>query len=384
VPLKIILVANTDWYLYNFRASLMRDLRSRGAEVVLVSPPGEFAASFRDWGFRWLPWEVGRKTVAPWQETGAIFALARLYRAERPDLVHHHTIKPSIYGTLAARLVGVPAIVNAVTGRGYVFLGEDYRARLLRALIQPVYRLILRSSRVGMIFENQVDRDDFIARRLVPAERTWLIESVGVDPNRFRPQPEPEGVPVVLLAARMLWDKGVGILAEAARILKSRKVAARVVLVGLPDPGNPASIPEKTLLAWQDDGILEWWGWRAAMENVYPQSHIVTLPSFYGEGVPTTLLEAAACARPLVAADIPGARSVISSGENGFLVPPQDALSLADALARLVEAPDLRRKMGQAARRTVLQKFTQQQVNAATIAVYEHLLPELSSVQRGN
>jgi glycosyltransferase involved in cell wall biosynthesis len=187
-----------------------------------------------------------------------------------------------------------------------------------------------------------------------------------------RPRPEPDGIPVILLAARMLWDKGVGVLAEAARILKSREATVRVVLVGLPDPGNPASIPEETLLAWQEEGIVEWWGWRAAMEDVYPQSHIVTLPSFYGEGVPTTLLEAASCARPLVAADIPGSRAVVVSGENGFLVPPQDALALADALERLVESPELRHRMGQAARRSVLQRFTQQRINAATLAVYEH------------
>ncbi len=353
----------------------MRTLRARGWDVVLVSPPGRFASSFHRDGFRWLPWRVGRKTLSPLAEVRAVYALTRLYRRERPAIVHHHTIKPVLYGTIAARLAGVPAVVNAVTGRGYVFRGEDARARGLRLLVKPVYRFALRRRGVGVIFENQGDRTYFIEQGLVDAGRTWLVESVGVDPQRFRPQPEPEGTPVVLLAARMLWDKGVGVLAEAARILKSQGVPVRVVLVGLPDPGNPASIPEEQLRAWEAEDLLEWWKWRDDMEAVFARSHIVTLPSF-SEGVPTVLLEAAACARPLVASDIPGCRAVITPGENGLLVPVRDAQALADALVRLLRSPALRRKMGRAARQSVLRKFTHQQVNAATIAVYEHLLSE--------
>ncbi len=373
MPKKIILVANTDWYLYNFRLSLMRALRAEGWDVVPISPPGRFASALRQDGFRWLPWEVGRKTLAPLAEAKAVYALERIYIRERPLVVHHHTIKPVLYGTIAARLAGVPAVVNAVTGRGYVFLGEDARAKMLRAVVKPAYRFVLRRPGVGVIFENQGDREYFIEQRLADASRTWLVESVGVDPERFRPQPEPPGTPVVLLAARMLWDKGVGVLAEAARIIKSRGAAARIVLVGLPDPGNPASIPEEQLHAWEEEGLLEWWKWQDDMEAVFAQSHIVTLPSFH-EGVPTVLLEAAACARPLVASDIPGCRAIITPGVNGLLVPVKDPDALAEALMRLLRSPDLRRKMGQAARQSVLRKFTHQQINAATMAIYERLL----------
>ena len=369
---KIILVANTDWYLYNFRASLMRDLRARGVEVVLVSPPGPFSASFQEWGFRWLPWEVGRKSISLWLELSAMLKLARIYFQERPDLVHHHTIKPVLYGTLAARLAGVKAIINAVTGRGYVFLGEDRRARWLRFFVQPFYRLILRSSQVGVIFENQEDRKEFISRHLVKADRSWLIESVGVDPEQFVPKPEPEGEISVLLAARMLWDKGVGILVEAARLIKSWEIPVRIILAGPTDAGNPSSIPEKVLRSWQSEGLVEWLGWQEDMREVYQRSHIVTLPSFH-EGVPTVLIEAAACARPLVASDIPGCRAVIIPEETGLLVPVRDAQALAQAIARLARSPDLRQKMGRAGRQYVLEKFTQEQVNAATINVYRQI-----------
>jgi len=370
---KFILVANTDWYLYNFKASLVTELRLLGAEVVLVSPPGSFSMAFQDWGLRWIPWDVGRKTISPWQEFSAIVNLLRIYFRERPDLVHHHTIKPVLYGTLAARLVGVKSIINAVTGRGYVFLGDDRRARWLRFFIKPFYRLILLSRHVGVIFENQEDRQAFISQNLVTEDQTWLVESVGVDPERFSPKPEPEGEVTILLAARMLWDKGIGILVEAVRLLKSREIPVRVILAGPLDPGNPSAISEEVLLSWQAEGLLEWLGWQEDMENIYARSHIVTLPSFH-EGVPTVLIEAAACARPLVATDIPGCRAVITSGENGLLVPPRDAHALAEALSRLASCPDLRQQMGRAARQQVLQKFTQKQVNKATIDVYKHFL----------
>jgi len=370
---KIILVANTDWYLYNFRASLMNELRSQGFEVVLVSPPGEFCASFHEWGFRWIPWDVGRKTHSPIQEISAVTNLARIYRLEHPDLVHHHTIKPVIYGTVAARFTGVSAVINAVTGRGYVFLGEDRRAHLLRFLIKPLYRFIMRSSRVSVIFENKADREFFVEQRLVNSDQTQLVESVGVDPDRFQPQPEPDGEIVILLPARMLWDKGIGILVEAARMLKEWEVHARIVLAGPLDPGNPSEIPEETIDSWRAEGIIEWLGLQKNMENIYAQSHIVTLPSFH-EGVPTVLIEAAACGRPLVATDIPGCRAVIKPEENGFLVPPRDAQALADALKRLANSPELRQRMGMAGRRRVLEKFTYQQVNQATIKIYKQSL----------
>jgi glycosyltransferase involved in cell wall biosynthesis len=370
---KIILVANTDWYLYNFRASLMNELRLQGSEVVLVSPSGEFCTNFQEWGIRWIPWDVGRKTLSPIQEMSAISGLMRIYHQERPDLVHHHTIKPVLYGTIAARMNGIPAVINAVTGRGYVFLGEDRRARLLRFLIKPLYRLFMRSSSVGMIFENQTDREFFVKHQLVNYDQTWLVESVGVDPERFQPQPEPEGEVVILLPARMLWDKGIGVLVEAARLLKKWGIPVRVVLAGPLDPGNPSAIPEETIHSWQAEGIVEWLGWQKDMENIYAQSHIVTLPSFH-EGVPTVLIEAAACGRPLVATDIPGCRAVIKPEENGLLVPPRDAQALANALRRLTNSPELRQRMGMAAHQRVLEKFTDQQVNRATIEIYHQLL----------
>lgn len=179
--------------------------------------------------------------------------------------------------------------------------------------------------------------------------------------------------PVVLMAARTLWDKGVGVFVKAARLLHKR-LKIRMVLVGEPDPSYPASVDEATLKAWHQEGVIEWWGWQQDMEKVYQQSHIVTLPTMYGEGVPTVLIEAAACGRPIVATNLPGCRVIIRDEENGLIIPQNDPQALADALERLASTPALRAKMGKAGRQLVLEKFTQQQINQATMQVYEHVL----------
>lgn len=372
---RLILVANTDWYLYNFRLSLAKELRDKGFDVILISPPGEYVSLLQNLGFAWHEWKVGRQTVQPWQELEAIQSLVRLYRQLKPKLVHHHTIKPVLYGAIAARRAGVPAVVASVTGRGYVFEGNDTRANLLEQFIKPIYRRVMRNRRTQIIFENEGDRQFFIHQGLVEPAQTHLIESVGVDAAYFSPSLEPEGPPVIVLAARMLWDKGVGILAEAAALLQKRGVDFKVVLVGKPDPGNPTSIHDSQLRAWENDGLLEWWGWQSDMRRVYQRCHIAVLPSFH-EGVPTGLLEAAASGLPIVASDIPGCRAIVVDGETGFLVSVGQAEPLADALEDLILDPELRGRMGKAGRERILQHFTQQQINQKTLAVYRMALAQ--------
>ncbi len=381
---KLLISANTEWYLYNFRLSLAQYLRQQDFEVVAVSPPGKYAQALRESGFRWISWDVGRQSVAPWIELSSLIQLIKIYRRERPDLVHHHTIKPVIYGSLAARMANVTGVVNSITGRGYIFLGDEFKARLLKLIVNPLYRLAFNFPGCGVIFENEVDRQYFLDHHFISPGRTWLIEGVGVDPERFKPTPEPEGTPVVLLAARMLWDKGVGVLVEAARILRQEGSVARIVLVGEPDPGNPATVETETLEQWHREGVIEWWGWKPDMPSVYQQSHIVTLPTMYGEGVPTTLLEAAASGRPLVATDIPGCRQIVIEGQNGYLVPANNPKWLADALRQLIGDRELRGRMGKASRQLVLRKFTHDQVNTATLTVYRSILDTAANASASN
>lgn len=370
---RILLTANTDWYLYNFRLALAKFLRDQGHTVFMAAPTGKYTPRLQHEGFGWHAWELGRQSMNPVGELRSIRILLHIVQSVQPQVLHNHTIKPLLYGSLVGRLVRIPAIINSVTGRGYVFISRDRRARWLRRMLLPVYRLALQNPQSGGIFENSTDLDFFIEHRLIPPDRAWLIKGVGVDPERFYPTPEPPGVPQIVFPARMLWDKGVGVLIEAARILKSRR-EANFVLVGEPDPGNPASISADQLESWQADGLIEWRGWQTDMPAVYQDSHIVVLPTMYGEGVPTVLLEGAASGRPLIATDIPGCRQIVYPGENGFLIPPGDSSALADALEKLIRDPALRGRMGSISRQIVLRQFTHAQVNAETLAVYQYYI----------
>ena len=378
---KILLVANTDWYLFNFRLSLAHTLRNQGWEPVLVSPSGPFATELESSGFRWLPVSIDRRGILPHTELQTLRGLRTIYREEIPDLIHHHTVKPVLYGTLAARSSGIRAIVNSITGLGYVFLSRGITARVLRLLLKPAYRFALADRRVHVIFENRGDRKFFIDRGLVQSDQQTLIEGVGVDLDRYRPVEEVPGVPLVIMASRMLWDKGVQEFVEAATLLRRKGTEARFALVGAPDLGNPASIPVGQIEGWAERGHVEWWGYRRHMPSVYDASHIVTLPSHF-EGLPTVLLEAAASGRALVATDIPGNREVVIDGKNGLLVPVGDAIALSKALERLISNTALRREMGMKGRELVERRFGQDKINARTIAVYEDALEKMGSASQ--
>jgi glycosyltransferase involved in cell wall biosynthesis len=377
---KVLLVANTDWYLYNFRLALADTLIQRGAEVVLVSPAGPYSAKIQAGGYRWLEWKVGRKSLSPLGELNAVLNLARLYRSEQPELVHHFTIKPVLYGSLAARLAKIYAVVNSVTGLGYIFLSTGLKGRLLRAVTLVLYHLAFAHPNLRVIFENSHDQEVFAGYRLVTNENSMIIPGVGVDTERFQPAPEPTSMTaeeplLVVFPARMLLDKGLGTLIDAARLLCGR-INLRIALVGQPDPGNPATVSEADLRGWQEEGLVEWWGFQDDMEEVYRQAGIVTLPS-YGEGLPTVLIEAASSGRPIVATDVQGCREVVQDGVNGLLVPPRDPQALAQALETLARDPDLRKKMGENGRRLVLDRFSGHRIHQETIAVYRTVVKKV-------
>jgi glycosyltransferase involved in cell wall biosynthesis len=367
--IRVALIANTDWYLYNFRLSLVKALQEKDYDVILISPGGEYTSLLKEQGFKWYEWQVSRQSIVPWQELKSIRRLVHLYRQLKPDLVHHHTIKPVLYGGIAAHRAQVPAVVASITGRGYSFQGQGSRAQLLEQVVKPFYRCVLRIDNTQIIFENESDQQYFVHAGFANPEQCHLIESVGVDPELFYPVPEPDGPAVILLASRMLWDKGVGVLVEAARLLQQKGLEFKIELVGNPDPGNPTSISKKQLHAWEKENLLEWLGWQSDMQHIFAQCHIVVLPSFH-EGVPTGLLEAAACGRPIVASDIPGCRTVVNDGKTGLLVPPRQPEPLAAALECLILDPDLRGRMGKAGRERILRHFTQQQINKKTLEVY--------------
>jgi len=368
--MKVILFANTDWYLYNFRRDLAMALRERGDEVVLVSPPGEYAKKLLETGFRWVEFPVSRRGMNPFAELGAIFQLYHFYRNEKPSLVHHFTVKCVLYGSLAAHLAGVRAIVNSITGLGYLFLPGGVFKNILRYFIRAWYHFVIRGTQV--IFENANDRAAFLQFGFIRPEDGHLIPGVGVDTRRFLPTPEPMGNPVVLLAARMLWDKGVGEFVDAARSLSAEGLQARFALAGRTDPGNPASIPDKQIEIWHDEGVIEWWGWSENMAAMLAKGNIFCLPSYYREGLPTVIVEASASGRAVVTTDWPGCRDAIEDGLTGLLVKPRDVPSLTAAIRALVIDSDLRQRMGVAGRSLVEDKFSSEKIIAKILSVYEN------------
>jgi glycosyltransferase involved in cell wall biosynthesis len=364
---KIILFANTDWYLYNFRRSLATALRDRGYEVILISPPGKYGACLIEAGFRWVPFSLSRRGSNPISELITIWRLIKFYKSEKPNIVHHFTIKCVLYGSLAAHLADVKTIVNSITGLGYVFIGRDWRARFMRWIVKHWYRFALQNTQV--IFQNLDDQRLFLDYGLVKDNQIALVAGSGVDTSKFIPVPEPDGKVMVILPTRMLWDKGVAEFVGAARHLIKLGVEARFVLVGDTDTANPASVPTSKLEEWQQEGVVEWWGWQDDMISVYRRSHVICLPS-YREGMPRVLIEAGACGKPVVATDVPGCRDVIQNGQNGLLVPVRDEQALTTALQEVIENQPLRILMGTRGRQIVEQKFSTNRIVNDTLDIY--------------
>ena len=374
--MKLILFANTDWYLYNFRRSLALALQAQGYELLLISPPGPYGEKLRALGLRWEPVPMDRRSLNPLREARLLAWLVALFRRERPDLVHGFTIKCAVYGSLAARVAGVPARVNAVAGMGYVFTSNDTKARVLRPLVRALMHAALDGRNARLILQNPDDVALFERAGFVDAAQIRLIAGSGVDCSRFAARDglrEP-GTPLrVLLAARLLWDKGLAEFVAAASQLRGEGRAIDFLLAGDPDPGNPAAVPEDTVRGWVDEGLLQWLGHIDDMPALFASVDVVVLPS-YREGLPKGLIEAAACALPLVTTDVPGCREVVSDGIDGLLVPARDAVALAAAIARLHEDPVLAERLGTAARVKAMSEFDERIVIERTLAVYRELL----------
>jgi glycosyltransferase involved in cell wall biosynthesis len=377
---KILLFANTDWYLFNFRLALAKQLKANSFDVFLLSPPGDYGIQLQQEGFRWQALPMDRRSLNPLSEFQLIRHLVQVYRREQPDVVHHFTIKCVVYGAIAAHLAKVPARINAVAGMGYVFTNPELRARLLQPVVRRLLRLALDNPYSRLILQNHDDMTAFRRAGLISADRVRLIKGSGVDTWRFRPSDTPvlTGPETrVVLASRLLWDKGIAEYVEAARRLRTAGLPIRFLLAGSSDWGNPAAISQAQLRAWQGEGVVELLGQVEDMSALFAQTDIAVLPS-YREGLPKSLIEAAACGLPLVTTDVPGCREVVTDGENGLVVPVRDATALANAISRLHKNPELARKMGRVARERALTEFDERIVIAKTLLVYQELLPALA------
>ena len=365
--MKILFAANTSWYLFNFRLNLALRLRQIGMDVVLVSPQDDFTKRLVEAGFRHHPLFIDRTGTNPIKDLRTVADFARILRIEKPELVHFFTSKCVIYGSFVAKLMQIRKVVNSITGMGFLFTNDARNFRMLQRLIRKAYYFSLKNTHI--IFQNSDDLEELQREFHMDPSNVFLIPGSGVDVKRFRPNYKGGNHPVVLLASRMLKDKGVYEFVEAARELVSRGVMARFILVGAPDPGNPTSLSENELKNLEKTNVIEWWGWKDKMEFVYTQADIVCLPS-YREGLPKSLIEAAACGLPIVTTDTTGCKDVVINGVNGILVPPRNPQKLADALEELINSPDLRKKMGREGRSLVERKFENEIIISRTLDVY--------------
>ncbi len=374
----VILTAHWDWVLYHYRLSFARALRENGYKVTFVCPTGNYLPKLEADGFPCVRWQISRKSLNPLREIISIVQLVGIYRRLKPDVVHHFTVKPNLYGTLAAYFAKVPAMINTFTGLGYLF-SDDSRAGALRFFLYPFLRWAVNRPNAAVIFQTDSDRETLIKRKILNSDkRSVMIRGSGVDTSLFkrngaRPFNLPlSKKPVVLMASRLLWDKGIKEFIEMARTLKGQGVKADFWIVGAPDDGNPACISDRDIRKWLSEGHVEFLGHREDILEILRQADIAVLPSYY-EGVSRFLLEAAAVGLPLVATDIDGCKSVVRSNINGFLIPPRDSGALAFTVSKLVHDPELRGQMGRASREIATREFDERLIHQQFLKIYEEL-----------
>lgn len=371
---KVLFVVNTPEFFLSHRLPIAVAAKESGYEVHVASAPGDSAQSIRASGFIHHSIGFARSGQNPWVEFGTLVSLVRLFQRVEPDIVHLITIKPVLYGGVAARLCRVPGVVAAISGLGTVFLANSPLAKIRRWAITKLYLLALQQKNLRVIFQNPVDLDTLTSLCALPSYKTHLIRGSGVSLLDYSCSPEPElHKPVVVLAARLLRDKGVVEFVAAAQILRQRGVHAEFRLIGSVDPGNPTSVTEGELQEWARDGSIRLLGFRTDIAEQYRQANIVCLPSYYGEGLPKCLVEAAACGRAVVTTDHPGCRDAIRENVSGLLVPVRDPIALANTIQYLIENPEVRTRMGKAGRELAEEAFSIDKIVDQHLKIYEQV-----------
>ena len=385
----LLFVVNEPYFFVSHRLPLAAGAMAEGYDVHLAAPddnvwaPETFRARpfLADRGITHHDIPLSRWGMSPFEELATIRSLYALYRSVRPAVAHHVTAKAVLYGGVAARTAGVPAVVSAFPGLGHYFTASTPGARLVRLALIRGYGFATGHPNSWTIVQNRHDAETLRRLGVSSPGRTTVTRGSGVSLRDFRPAPWPDGPPLVVLPARMIREKGVGAFVEVARRLRSSGVRARFALVGNAHPGNPRAVPEATLRAWHAEGVVEYWGRREDMPEVFAGASVVCLPSTYGEGVPKALMEAAACGRPIVAYDVPGCRETVVDGSSGILVAEGDLGALAESLRRLIRDRALCRRMGAEGRRLAEAEFGVDRVVDQTLEIYRALraAPETAS-----
>lgn len=372
---NILFLVTEDWFFCLHRLPVARAARDAGFKVLIATQVDEHGEVIEREGFTLIPMRWRRRSLNPLHALSEVRQIAAIYRKHRPNLVHHVALKPSLLGSFAANITRTSPVVNNLAGLGHVFSSKGPLSALLRAGVIAGLKYFFRGVDRRVIVENADDAEYLISHIGLERGKVAVIRSIGVDIKRFSPSEEAfDGEMTVTLVSRLLWPKGIGELVEAARILRDRGLNTKVLLVGKPDAASRVSVPEEQLLAWQSRGLVDWLGYREDIPELWRHTHIAVLPSYYREGVPRCLLEAAACGCPIVTTDMPGCRDVVRHGISGLLVPPRDPVALADALEQLISDPEMRRRMGREGRKLVEEEFTEARVMKQTLELYLELV----------
>jgi glycosyltransferase involved in cell wall biosynthesis len=370
-PLRLLYVVTEDWFFLAHRLPMARAARAAGFDVHIATRVADGADAIAREGFTLHPVPFVRGRVSPFGTLRTIQALRKIHRAVTPALVHHVALQASVVGSIAALGRPVPC-VNALTGLGYTFTSRDAKALLLRPIMAALLPRLFNRTQVIVLVENP---DDGASMRTlgIARERIMTIPGSGVDVDALRPLPEPEGPPTAAFVGRLLDDKGIRTLIAAHRLLRQRGSQTRLLIAGKPDPANPTSVGEREAAGWNQEPGVTWLGHVDDIAGLWARAHIAVLPS-RREGLPISLLEAAACGRPMIASDVPGCREVVRPGETGLLVPPDQPEPLAAAIEQLVGSPNLRARYGAAARQYAVERFSAETIGRQTVDLYRRLV----------
>lgn len=367
---KLMFVVNVDWFFMSHRLPIALEAMRQGYEVHIATGITDQKEAMEQLGVIVHPLALDRGKAGIFQTLRTFWQIFSVFKKIKPDIVHLVTIKPVLLGGIAARLANIQGVVAAISGLGYVFLDSGSLSWIRRKFVVILYRFVFQHPNLKVIFQNADDRNEIIKWTGLNISKTEMIRGSGVDLDLFRHEPLPQGMPIVLMAARLLADKGVREFVSAARTLLGR---ARFCLVGDIDAANPSSIKGEEISKWVAEGVIEYWGQRGDMDKTLATAYIVVLPS-YREGLPKILLEAAAVGRPVVTTDVPGCRDAIEARVTGLLVPPRSVLPLAEAIEELLTDKARCAEFGKAARALAEREFNIEKVVARHLQIYSHLV----------
>jgi glycosyltransferase involved in cell wall biosynthesis len=366
---KILFIVSEDWYFVSHRLNLATEAINKGYEVALLSKFTIHRDYLNSLGIKIIDWSLERKSKNPLLEIKAIYHIVKAINYYKPSVVHSVALKPILYTAISRIFTNIDGMVLAFGGLGFVFHSKTNYAKFIKFLITPLLRVLFIGDRVRLIIQNDDDMRLLESFKVIRKDNVRVIRGAGVDVNMFTPRHRDNKNYLVILPARMLWDKGVSDFVACAKYCIKHKVNARFALVGDQDIHNPKCIPKRQLKKWVKTGVVEWWGRSDDIVKVYHAADIVCFPSYH-EGLPKSLLEAASCELPIVAYNVSGCREVVEDGKNGILVPFRDEGALLSAVLLLLNDKILRRNMGKCGRKKVLAMFTQEIIFKKTMAVW--------------